>query len=69
MNEELNVTTIVVTHDMVSAFKISDRIVMIHDGKIIHSGSVEETRNSSTDIVRRFVTGEADELKPVIVHY
>ncbi len=69
LNEELNVTTIVVTHDMVSAFKVSDRIVMIHEGVIIHSGTVEETQNSPQDIVRRFVTGEADEVKHVITHY
>ena len=69
LNEELNVTTIVVTHDMVSAFKVSDRIVMIHEGVIIHSGTVEETQNSPKDIVRRFVTGEADEVKHVITHY
>ncbi|MBU1637143.1 ABC transporter ATP-binding protein [bacterium] len=69
LNEKLNVTTIVVTHDMVSAFKVSDRIVMIHDGIIIHSGTVEETQNSPRDIVRRFVAGEADDTKQVITHY
>ena len=69
LNEELNITTVVVTHDMVSAFKVSDRIVMIHEGIIIHSGTVEETQNSPKDIVRRFVTGEADEVKHVITHY
>lgn len=68
LNEELNVTTIVVTHDMVSAFKISDRIVMIHKGKIIHSGSVEETKNSPQDIVRRFVAGESED-QTVITSY
>jgi phospholipid/cholesterol/gamma-HCH transport system ATP-binding protein len=68
LNEQLNVTTVIVTHDMVSAFKISDRIVMIHEGRIIYSGAVEETQNSSIDIVRRFVTGEADD-KKVITHY
>jgi phospholipid/cholesterol/gamma-HCH transport system ATP-binding protein len=69
LNEKLKVTTVVVTHDMVSAFKVSDRIVMIHEGIIIHSGTVEETQNSPKDIVRRFVSGEADPLKPVITHY
>jgi len=68
LNEKLHVTTIIVTHDMVSAFKISDRIVMIHEGRIIYSGTVDETQNSDIDIVRRFVTGEADD-KRVITHY
>jgi phospholipid/cholesterol/gamma-HCH transport system ATP-binding protein len=69
MNEELKVTTVVVTHDMVSAYKVSDRIVMIHDGKVIHSGTPEETRDSPIDIVRKFVTGMAEEDPHVITHY
>ena len=69
MNEELKVTTVVVTHDMVSAYKVSDRIVMIHEGKVIHSGTPEETRDSPIDIVRKFVTGMAEEDPHVITHY
>ncbi|MBU0509220.1 ABC transporter ATP-binding protein [bacterium] len=69
LNEKLNVTTIVVTHDMVSAYKISDRIVMLHEGRVIFSGSPDETKNAKLDIVRRFVTGEADEQPYVITSY
>lgn len=69
LNHELNVTTIVVTHDMVSAYKISDRIVMLHLGEIIYSGTPEETQNTRVEIVRRFVTGEADEQPYVITQY
>ena len=69
MNDELKVTTVVVTHDMVSAYKVSDRIVMIHEGKVIHSGTPEETRDSPIDIVRKFVTGMAEEDPHVVTHY
>jgi len=69
LNNELNVTTVVVTHDMVSAYKVSDRIVMLHEGKVVFTGTPDETRNASLDIVRRFVTGEADEVPYVITSY
>lgn len=67
LNEELNVTTIVVTHDMVSAYKISDRIIMLHEGKVIHSGTPDETRESSNKIVHQFVTGNADDEVPYVI--
>lgn len=60
LNQELSVTTIVVTHDMVSAYKISERIVMLHEGRVIHSGTPEETQTSDNILVRKFVTGEGD---------
>jgi len=58
---ELNTTSITVTHDMQSAFKIANRIVMLHEGKIIIDGSPDQIKNTDNDIVRRFVLGEADE--------
>lgn len=61
LNQELNVTTIVVTHDMVSAYKVSDRIVMLHEGQVIHDGTPEATQNSEDELVRKFVTGESEE--------
>jgi phospholipid/cholesterol/gamma-HCH transport system ATP-binding protein len=69
LNHELNVTTVVVTHDMVSAYKISDRIVMLHQGEIIFSGTPHETQRTDIEIVHRFVTGEADEHPYVITRY
>lgn len=59
LQRELNVTSIVVTHDMASAFKIANRIVMLHEGKIIIDGTPEEIKNTDNDIVHRFVLGEA----------
>jgi phospholipid/cholesterol/gamma-HCH transport system ATP-binding protein len=61
LQRELNTTSISVTHDMTSAFKIAQRIVMLHEGKIIMDGTPEEYRNAADPIVRRFVIGEADE--------
>ncbi len=59
LNEKLNVTSIAVTHDMKSAFKIADRIVMLHNGKIEFDGSPEETRTTDNAIVRQFISGSA----------
>ncbi len=61
LQRELHTTSISVTHDMQSAFKIANRIVMLHEGKIIVDGSPEQIKNTDNDIVRRFVLGEADE--------
>ena len=59
LQKALNVTSIVVTHDMASAFKIADRIVMLYDGRILFDGGAEEIRRSQDPIVRHFVEGRA----------
>jgi len=61
LQHELKVTSIVVTHDMNSAYKIADRIVMLHHGKIVFDGTADEIKKSDDEIVRRFVVGEASE--------
>ena len=61
LQRELHTTSISVTHDMQSAFKIANRIVMLHEGKIIIDGSPDQIKTTDNDIVRRFVLGEADE--------
>jgi phospholipid/cholesterol/gamma-HCH transport system ATP-binding protein len=66
LNRELKVTTVVVTHDMVSAYKISDRIVMLHKGVVVHSGTPQETRESTIPIVRNFVEGISEEENHVV---
>ena len=57
----LNVTSIVVTHDMHSAFTVSDRLAMIHSGQIIFSGTPDEIRASREPRVRDFIEGNAPE--------
>ncbi|MBI4062906.1 MAG: ATP-binding cassette domain-containing protein [Elusimicrobia bacterium] len=59
IQKKLNVTSIVVTHDMVSAYKISNQIAMIYEGKIISTGTPGEIKNSSNPYVRQFVTGSS----------
>jgi phospholipid/cholesterol/gamma-HCH transport system ATP-binding protein len=59
LQRELKVTSITVTHDMASAFKIADRIVMLHQGKLIFDGSPEEIQRTEDPLVRSFVMGEA----------
>lgn len=61
LQRELNVTSIVVTHDMQSAFKVADRMVMLYEGKLIIDGPPAAIRNSDNPVVRRFVAGEANE--------
>jgi len=57
VNEKLGVTTVVVTHEMESAFRIADRMVLLDRGKFIISGSPEELRQSTDPLVRQFVHG------------
>jgi phospholipid/cholesterol/gamma-HCH transport system ATP-binding protein len=57
---ELDVTGVVVTHDMTSAYKVGNRIVMLHHGKIIADGSPDFFKTSDDPRVRRFVDGKAD---------
>jgi len=67
LEHELRVTSIVVTHDLASAFKVADHMVMLHEGQIVAEGSPEEFRRSTDPIVARFLRGEAsdDELKAI----
>lgn len=55
--EKLGVSSILVTHDMESAYAAADRIAMLYKGKIAAIGTVEEIKNSSNPIVRAFVEG------------
>ncbi|MEW5758484.1 MAG: ABC transporter ATP-binding protein [Candidatus Omnitrophota bacterium] len=59
MHDQLKVTSIVVTHDMVSAYKIADRIVMLYKGKIIAEGTPREIQNTTHPVVKQFITGSS----------
>lgn len=59
LQQRLNITSIVVTHDMKSAFTISDSIAMVHGGRIICHGTVDEFRASSDERVSNFIEGKA----------
>jgi phospholipid/cholesterol/gamma-HCH transport system ATP-binding protein len=59
LKRELQVTSIVVTHDLSSAFKVADEMVMLYDGKILLRGLPDTFRASDVPLVRRFLQGEA----------
>jgi len=58
LEEELGITGVVVTHDMKSAYKVADRIVMLHHGKIIADGDADHIHNHSDPVVQQFIKGE-----------
>ena len=58
LQKSLGLTTVVVTHDMTSAYKIADRIIMLHEGKIIADGDTNYIRNHPHPIVQQFIKGE-----------
>ena len=60
MKEELGVTGVVVTHDIASAYRISDRIVMLHEGRIRTSGTVGEVKESDDLLLRSFIEGRPE---------
>jgi phospholipid/cholesterol/gamma-HCH transport system ATP-binding protein len=60
MREKLNVTSIAITHDMKSAYKIGDRIAMLYQGKIIEVGTPDEIKNSPNPIVQQFIQGKSE---------
>lgn len=60
LNNRLNVTSVVVTHDMKSAFKIAGRIIMLYNGRVEFDGTPEEVKGSSNKVVRQFITGSAE---------
>ncbi|SNZ11210.1 phospholipid/cholesterol/gamma-HCH transport system ATP-binding protein [Persephonella hydrogeniphila] len=60
LRNSLGVTSIVVTHDLDSAFGIGDRIAMIHKGKIYAIGTPEEIRKNPDPIVQQFINRKAE---------
>jgi phospholipid/cholesterol/gamma-HCH transport system ATP-binding protein len=58
LERDLSVTSIAVTHDMKSAYKIADRIIMLHHGKIIADGDADYIHNHPDPVVQQFIKGE-----------
>ncbi|MBE7467082.1 MAG: ABC transporter ATP-binding protein [Planctomycetes bacterium] len=53
----MNVTSVVVTHDLKSAFRVADRMVVLHEGKVVAEGMPHEIKGSTDTFVRRFIQG------------
>ena len=60
LKKELKITSLVVTHDMQSACKIADRIIMLYQGKVIFEGSVKDLNSTKNEYVRQFVKGSSE---------
>lgn len=58
LQSKLGVTSIAVTHDMVSAYKIADKIAMLYEGKIIEEGTPDQIKNTQNAIVDQFIHGK-----------
>jgi len=59
LHDKLESTAIAVTHDMVSAYNIADRISMLCGGHIIETGTPTQIQNTKNGIVKQFITGAA----------
>jgi len=60
LTRKLNITSVVVTHNMESVFRIAGRVAMLYKGKLLQVGSVDEIRDSENPVVRQFVKGAID---------
>jgi phospholipid/cholesterol/gamma-HCH transport system ATP-binding protein len=58
--EELGVTALMVTHDMESAFRVADRIGLLHEGTIRFMGTPDEVQTCEDPVVRGFIEGEPE---------
>ena len=61
LQERLGVTSIVVTHDMDSAFRVSDRLAMLYDRRIVWTGFKDEVEEAEDPVVRAFIDGNIGE--------
>lgn len=66
LHDKLKITSIAVTHDMTSAYKIADRIAMLYEGKIIEVGTPDAIKNTKNPVVKQFITGAA--VGPITMH-
>jgi phospholipid/cholesterol/gamma-HCH transport system ATP-binding protein len=60
VRDRLGVTSVIVSHDVPSILRCTDRIAMLHDGRIIEVGTPAEIQASQDPVVRQFIEGRAD---------
>jgi phospholipid/cholesterol/gamma-HCH transport system ATP-binding protein len=60
LSSELKITSVVVTHDLASAYKVGHRIAMLHHGSVIFQGTPDEVRETTHPLVRQFIEGRAE---------
>ena len=59
LKKKFNMTSIVVTHDLKSAKAIADKIILLHKGKFLLTGTFEEFDNSNDPVIRQFIDGDS----------
>jgi phospholipid/cholesterol/gamma-HCH transport system ATP-binding protein len=59
MQRQLGVTSVIITHDMRSAYEVGTRIAMLYEGRIRQVGTVNEIRETTDPVVRQFIEGRA----------
>ncbi|MBI1821508.1 MAG: ABC transporter ATP-binding protein [Nitrospirae bacterium] len=59
LKHEINATSVAITHDMTSAYKIGDRLALLYQGKIHRTGTSDEFKSSEDPVVHQFVTGSS----------
>ncbi len=64
LSKKLNITSVVVSHEMKSAFRIADQIIVLHKGKVLQVGSADEIKNSKDSYVQQFIQGESEGVIP-----
>ncbi len=60
LSKKLGITSVVVTHEMNSAFRIADRITMLYQGRILEIGTPEEIKKTSNGVIQQFISGSPD---------
>ena len=61
LQKQINATSLVVTHDMISCYHIADRVALLHEGRIHFLGTPQELRESHDPVIRDFVDGRSEE--------
>jgi phospholipid/cholesterol/gamma-HCH transport system ATP-binding protein len=66
LQSRLGVTSVVVTHDMSSAYHVGDELAMLHEGRVVFTGTPDEARNTANPLVRQFIEGSSEgPIKPL----
>ena len=60
LSHKLRITSVCVTHEMKSAFRIADKVVILHKGKVLEEGTSDEIKNSKNPYVQQFINGEPE---------
>lgn len=60
MQEQFGITGVIITHDVQSAFEISDRIAFLYHGKIVFTGTVDEAKNTDVEILSDFINAKME---------